>query len=74
MGDLKQRVQEVKARHRQELMALRGVQAVGLGDDHGLPVITVYVDYLDLQANAQIPNEIEGVRVVIEESGAFEAS
>jgi hypothetical protein len=66
-------VRQVKERHERELLGLDGVQGVGIGDDHGRPAIMVYVDGPSAGNRRNIPQHIDNVRVVVEESGAFEA-
>jgi len=75
MADLtvKAKARRVKERHERELLALKGVEAVGLGRLHGEPVINVYVDHGAGDTVARIPPALEGVPVSIKESGVFEA-
>lgn len=69
----KEHVKQVKQRHERELLRLDGVQGVGIGDDHGRPAIMVYVDDSSSAEMRKIPQRIDDVQVVVEESGAFTA-
>jgi hypothetical protein len=60
----------VKDRHEKELLMGDSVEGIGVGEDSGRPVILVYVADPHFAAkNASIPASLEGVPVVIEESG-----
>jgi hypothetical protein len=61
----------IKNRHEDELMSLAFVQGVGLRQTDGEPAITVYVAKAD--PTQKLPLTLEGVPVVIEQSGLFEA-
>ncbi|MEW6750724.1 MAG: hypothetical protein AB1505_07070 [Candidatus Latescibacterota bacterium] len=52
-------------------MALPGVVGTSLGQCQGEPCIKVYV--AGTQGPATIPARVEGYRVVVEETGSFEA-
>ena len=65
---------EVKARHSEELMAIRGVVGTGLSiDNAGNPVIEVYLRGAMRDAERGIPADIEGIRVRVVITGAFTA-
>lgn len=61
-------VKRVKGRHEDELLSLKGVQGVGISEDHGQAVIAVYV--LE-ESTADIPSTLEGVPVRVEETDTF---
>lgn len=68
-------IERVKAAHEGELMAIDGVQGVGIGqreDGDGL-VIKVYVDVKTKALQEKLPKQIEGHPVQIEVSGEFHA-
>jgi len=68
------RVEVVKERHEDELLRLDGVQGVGIGDDDdGRPAIMVYVEDGSPGIRQRIPNQLENVRVLVEESEPFTA-
>ncbi|MBK3625288.1 hypothetical protein JHN59_10600 [Streptomyces sp. MBT49] len=69
----KARARVVKERHERDLLALEGVEAVGLGRLHGEPAIRIYVDHGAESAIANIPPSLDGIPVVIKESGVFQA-
>src|SRR5215208_1730280 len=64
---------QVKARHEGELFAVPGVVGVGIGRaaDTGEVVIRVYVSQLTEQVRQAIPDQLEGIRVEIAETGEF---
>ena len=55
------------------IMKLPGVTGVALTEVDGRPHIAVYVEQLTKNLRAKIPNEVDGVPVKIEVSGAFKA-
>jgi hypothetical protein len=65
-------VKRIKDRHEGRLLALKGVQGVGIAAEEGESKITVYVDH-GMPQLADIPRELDDVPVVVEESGVFEA-
>jgi hypothetical protein len=67
-------VQQIMDRHQANLMAVDGVQGVGIGAaaPDGF-AIKVYVDKKRPELPSAIPARIEDVPVVVEESGVFEA-
>ncbi|WP_405673299.1 hypothetical protein OG848_27965 [Streptomyces canus] len=67
------RVERVKALHERALLAIDGVQGVGVGEHEGRPAITVFVVNRQL-VGAKIPHELDRIPVYVEESGgAFQA-
>jgi hypothetical protein len=66
-------VQRVKARHEAELLAIEGVQGVGIGQQNGDLAITVLVDHDGNRFRGTLPSELESVPVLVEESGVFDA-
>jgi hypothetical protein len=66
-------VKRIKELHEVELLQLDGVQGVGIGEDRGQPAITVYVDDCASAERLAIPQAIENVPVMVEESGVFRA-
>ncbi len=61
-------VEQAKEAHELELMAIPGVEGVGIGSDEiGNPAITVYVS--DRGAASRLPGRIEGYRVIVEDLG-----
>lgn len=68
-------IEKVKAAHEARLMAIDGVQGVGIGqreDGDGL-AIKVYVDSKTKALQEQLPKQLEGHPVQIEVSGEFHA-
>ena len=65
-------VLRVKQAYEEQLMAIDGVVGVGIqANEMGEEVIWVYLR--DTAARSQVPNELEGVSVVTEVTGEFEA-
>ncbi len=65
-------VLRVKQAYEEQLMAIDGVVGVGIqANEMGEEVIWVYLR--DTAARSQVPNELEGVPVVTEVTGEFEA-
>ena len=68
-------IEKVKADHEGKLMAIDGVQGVGIGqreDGDGL-AIKVYVDVKTKALQGKLPKLLEGYPVQIEVSGEFHA-
>lgn len=71
----KRSIEQVKEAHEVQLMAIEGVQGVGIGqrdDAEGL-VIKVYVDNKTKALQEKLPKEIDGHPVQIEVSGEIHA-
>ena len=67
-------IQEVKARHLEQLMATEGVVAVGIGQDADRnPVIVVGMDRERPEAARSMPQDLEGYAVRIEIVGQIRA-
>jgi hypothetical protein len=66
-------VKHVKDLYEDRLMALDCVQGVGIRQAGGEPVIAVYVDSSGDKQHAGIPQTLDDVPVVVEESGVFNA-
>lgn len=61
-------IEEVKQAHESKLMAMQGVEGVGIGSDRlGNDAILVYIS--DASASAGLPKQIEGYSVQIENLG-----
>ncbi len=67
-------IQEVKAKHSDELMAQPGVVSVGIGKDaEGNPAIIVGLDRARPETEAEIPDSLEGYPVVTRVIGPIRA-
>lgn len=66
-------IEEVKAKHEQQLMRIEGVQGVGIGDISDRPVIKIYVARKTKFLQQQLPTQLEGYPVTLETSGEFDA-
>jgi hypothetical protein len=66
-------INQVMARHQDQLMAIPGVTGVGIGEQGGRPAIVVMVERLTPQVKTQIPQQLEGFPVVVDQSGEITA-
>jgi hypothetical protein len=70
-------IEEAKARHETELMALPNVIGVGIGERAGKPVIKVFVTEkapaAQLAPDERAPTSLEGYEVDVEPIGSVEA-
>lgn len=64
-------IKDVLRRHEDSLMALPGVQAVGVGRKDAKDVITVFVESMSQRQG--IPSSLEGYEVDIQEIGTVTA-
>ncbi len=67
-------IEEVLRAHEEDLMNLPGVQGVGIGERGGKQVIKVFIDKKTPETSRsveQIPAELEGYEVDIEEIGTI---
>jgi hypothetical protein len=63
-------IQEVKARHQDQLMALPGVISVGIGrDERGNPAIILGLDAKQSASTKKIPEMLDGDPVVTRDMG-----
>lgn len=67
-------IQEVKAKHTQELMGRRGVLSVGIGrGPDGEPAIIIGVDRQQAEMAVSLPVTLEGYTVHVELVGTLKA-
>jgi hypothetical protein len=66
-------VEHVMADHERELLAIEGVQGIGVGSDDGRPAIKVFVDHDQERYRQLLPRALDDIPVLVEESGVFEA-
>jgi hypothetical protein len=66
-------IEEVQEAFTPEWMDLPGVVGTGIGLCEGQPCIKVFVAGPIRQLADRIPNEVDGYRVVLEETGRFQA-
>ena len=64
-------VTTVLAEHTSEWMKILGVQGTGETKKDGKPAIMIFVDTLTPDLQSQLPSEVEGYPVVIQQSGAI---
>jgi len=69
------RASEIKDRHDERLFAVPGVVGTGVGvaSDTGEVVIEIYVVRLSDRLRRALPPQLDGVRVLIVETGGFRA-
>jgi len=63
---------QVKAEHEAELMAIQGVLGLGIGGSEDEPAIVVYLIDNNPQLLAQIPQELDGIKVIVEVTGPID--
>lgn len=66
-------VEKAKERHEEEIMSIRGVTGIAIGQENKKSCIIVYVKEVKPEVMKAIPKEIEGFHVKIEETGEFVA-
>lgn len=66
-------IEDVLARYTRQWMAIEGVVGTGLGQHEGQPCIQVFATRITRALADQIPSELEGYRVVLEETSPFRA-
>jgi hypothetical protein len=73
MADQK-KIQEIKKKYEQQWLSIQDVVGVGIGilDDKNMGIIVSVVKW-ESQVASKIPNEIEGVKIEIRETGEFKA-
>ena len=65
-------IQEVKKKHETRLLALPGVVSVGIGrDNEGNAAIIIGLERARTQAEAQLPNTLDGHKVIVQISGTL---
>jgi hypothetical protein len=69
----KKKIESVLKRHAGTLMAISGVNGIAIGKLQGKYCITVYVVQKTSELLQQIPSDLEGYTVTIQESGEFRA-
>lgn len=66
-------IDQVLRAHRDEWLAIPGVQGTAIGLKRGKPCILVLVAHRTKEVAARIPRKVDGYAVVVEESGRFRA-
>ena len=67
-------IHEVKKQHTQELMAIEGVQSVGIGNNaQGQVAIIIGLDKSRPEIQAKLPTELDGYPVEVRIIGSIEA-
>jgi hypothetical protein len=69
----KKPIEQVLKEHTDQLMSIRGVVGTGQGLCSGEPCIKVFVSKKTLELEQEIPKNLEGYPVVIQETGKFKA-
>jgi hypothetical protein len=73
MSDLKRKAIEVKRKHEKAWMSLDGVTAVGIGLHALQPAVIVSVHKNSEAIRKKIPEITEGVAIIIQDTGEFNA-
>jgi len=66
-------IESVLKKHRQRLISLPSVVGIAQGEFESKPCIKVYVVRKTRELLRQIPSNLEGYMVCVEESGEFQA-
>ena len=66
-------IEQVQEEHTDEWMAVDGVEGTGIGLFKGKPCIKILTSSGTDQIRAQIPSEVEGYPLIVEETGEFNA-
>ena len=66
-------IEQVLEERTPTLMAVSGVVGTGIGECDGSPCIKVFVETTTVAVTEEIPGEIEGYVVVVEETGPITA-
>jgi hypothetical protein len=66
-------IDEALAKHSGELLAVPGVEGAARGDCQGSPCLKVYVSSESPELQERLADILEGLPVVIEKSGSFQA-
>lgn len=67
------KLEQVRDEREADLLAIEGVEGVGIGDDAGTPCIVVYASDTRQPIRERIAAALSGVRYRIEASGEFHA-
>ena len=68
-----QTIEQVQEEHTDEWMAIPGVEGTAIGLYEGRPCIKILTSSRTDQIRAQIPSEVKGYPVIVEETGEFRA-
>lgn len=66
-------IAEVKKQHEMQLLGIKGVEGVGIGEDSGNEYLIVYVSDTSDALKKQIPTQLNGYPVKIKFTGEFTA-
>ena len=69
----KSNIKDAVKKHADKLMAIPGVIGVAEGESDGKPCVIVFVVDIHSELLKQLPRNIEGYLLKIEESGEFQA-
>lgn len=69
-----ERIYEIKKKYAAEILSVDGVVGIGISEDEqGEMVIVVSVENISEELKEKIPNEIEGIRVILKETGKIKS-
>ena len=66
-------IREAKSRNEKKLMKIKGVVGVGISKKDDEEVIVILTNQLSEKSANKIPEQLEGFKIVIRESGAINA-
>ena len=73
MGKREMTIEQALKLHNDGLMRMEGVAGTGVGASGGEPCIKVFAKKVTSELLSQVPGQIEGYPVKIEETGTFRA-
>jgi hypothetical protein len=73
MKDIPKSIMEVQEKYSDSIMAIPGVQGIGIGEKNKKECIIIFVSKITKDMKKKIPKELEGFPVKIEISGEFHA-
>lgn len=69
----KKSIEAVKRKNEMEWMSVPGVEGVGITEEKNKKVIVVYISEKTSDIQKQIPQEIEGYKIILKLTGEFKA-
>lgn len=66
-------IQEIQKKHQPDLMRIPGVVGVGIGLEADESVLVVLVDKQTRAIRRKVPKQLDGCRLVIQETGVIRA-
>lgn len=67
-------IEQIAAQHEDSLLNIHGVEAVGISELHGRPVIRIFISGRPEQMKKRLPRKLDGYSVILTFSGELVAS